>query len=85
MSEIAIDLDDEQTLQLWAAVGDLVERLPGQWVLIGGLAASMELNAPCGRAWQRAGQHVGALPPGVSGWTSTRALSAPHALSPVGL
>jgi hypothetical protein len=31
MSEIAIDLDDDQTRKLWAAVGDLVEWLPGQY------------------------------------------------------
>jgi hypothetical protein len=41
MSEIAIDLDDDQTRKLWAAVGDLVERLPGQWVLIGGLMVQL--------------------------------------------
>jgi hypothetical protein len=41
MSEIDIDLDDEQTVLLWTAVGDLVERLPGQWVLIGGLMVQL--------------------------------------------
>lgn len=41
MSEIAIDLDDDQTRKLWSAVGDLVERLPGQWVLIGGLMVQL--------------------------------------------
>lgn len=41
MNEIDIDLDDEETLKLWAAVGELVERLPGQWVLIGGLMVQL--------------------------------------------
>jgi hypothetical protein len=41
MSEIPIDIDDHETLELWAAVGELVERLPGQWVLIGGLMVQL--------------------------------------------
>jgi hypothetical protein len=41
MSEIDIDLDDPQTIALWTAVGELVERLPGQWVLIGGLMVQL--------------------------------------------
>jgi hypothetical protein len=41
MSDIEIGLDDEETLKLWVAVGDLVERLPGQWVLIGGLMVQL--------------------------------------------
>jgi hypothetical protein len=41
MSRIDIDLDDEQALTLWAAVGDLVERLPEKWVLIGGLMVQL--------------------------------------------
>lgn len=41
MSEIDIDLDDRKTLELWAAVGELVERLPGQWVLVGGLMVQL--------------------------------------------
>ncbi len=41
MSEIDIDLDDLKTLELWAAVGELVELLPGQWVLIGGLMVQL--------------------------------------------
>ena len=36
MSAIDIDLEDPETVRLWAAVGDLVKRLPGEWVLIGG-------------------------------------------------
>jgi hypothetical protein len=34
---IAVETDDEETRALWRAVGDLTERLPGDWVLIGGL------------------------------------------------
>jgi hypothetical protein len=41
MSEIDIDLDDRETVKLWAAVGELVERLPGGWVLIGGLMVQL--------------------------------------------
>jgi hypothetical protein len=41
MSESDIDLDDLKTLKLWAAVGELVELLPGQWVLIGGLMVQL--------------------------------------------
>jgi hypothetical protein len=41
MSPVDVDLDDEETLRLWAAIGDLVERLPGQWVLIGGLMVQL--------------------------------------------
>jgi hypothetical protein len=41
MSTIDIDIDDEQTLQLWAAVGELAERLPGEWTLIGGLMVQL--------------------------------------------
>jgi hypothetical protein len=41
MSEIEIDLDDLETVGLWAAVGDLVELLPGKWVLIGGLMVQL--------------------------------------------
>lgn len=41
MSTIDIDLDDEQTRQLWTALGDLAERLPGEWTLIGGLMVQL--------------------------------------------
>jgi hypothetical protein len=41
MTEIDIDIDDEQTVRLWAAVGDLAERLPGAWTLIGGLMVQL--------------------------------------------
>ena len=40
-STVDIDLGDEQAQQLWAAVGDLVKRLPEQWVLIGGLMVQL--------------------------------------------
>jgi hypothetical protein len=41
MTEIDIDLDDQATVDLWAAVGELAERLPGQWALIGGLMVQL--------------------------------------------
>jgi hypothetical protein len=41
MNRIDIDLDDENTLRLCAAVGDLAERLPGEWTLIGGLMVQL--------------------------------------------
>jgi hypothetical protein len=41
MTQIDIDLEDPETLKLWAAVSELVERLPGQWVLIGGLMVQL--------------------------------------------
>jgi hypothetical protein len=36
MNRIEIDLKDDISRRLWRAVGDLADRLPGQWVLIGG-------------------------------------------------
>jgi hypothetical protein len=41
VSEIDIDLEDPETVALWTAVGDLVQRLPGEWVLIGGLMVQL--------------------------------------------
>lgn len=41
MTRIAIDLDDAQALELWAALGELAERLPGEWTLIGGLMVQL--------------------------------------------
>lgn len=41
MTAINIDLDDEETQELWVAVGDLVERLPGGWILVGGLMVQL--------------------------------------------
>lgn len=42
MTEIDVDIiEDEETLRLWVAVGDLVGRLPGRWVLIGGLMVQL--------------------------------------------
>ena len=38
---IEIDLDDPQTVRLWMAVGELAERLPGEWTLIGGLMVQL--------------------------------------------
>lgn len=41
MSRVDIDLEDPEAMSLWAAVGDLAERLPGEWVLIGGLMVQL--------------------------------------------
>jgi len=41
MSEISITLRDAPSRQLWAGVGDLVELLPIDWVLIGGLMVQL--------------------------------------------
>lgn len=41
MTEIEIDLDDPEAVKLWSAVGELVEQLPGEWVLIGGLMVQL--------------------------------------------
>jgi hypothetical protein len=41
MTEIDIDLDDEESVNLWKAVGDLVDRLPGEWMLVGGLMVQL--------------------------------------------
>lgn len=38
---IEVDLDDPQTVRLWTAVGELAERLPGEWTLIGGLMVQL--------------------------------------------
>jgi len=40
MTAVVIDVEDPQTLELWTAVGELVDRLPGDWVLIGGARMS---------------------------------------------
>jgi hypothetical protein len=41
MSRIEVDLEDEESRKLWKAVGDLVDSLPGEWVLIGGLMVQL--------------------------------------------
>ena len=41
MIEIVIDVADPATLDLWSAVGELAERLPAGWVLIGGLMVQL--------------------------------------------
>lgn len=41
MTRIEVDVDDPQTLELWSALGDLVGRLPGEWVLVGGLMVQL--------------------------------------------
>jgi hypothetical protein len=38
---IQIDLEDPQAVRLWTAVGELAERLPGEWTLIGGLMVQL--------------------------------------------
>jgi hypothetical protein len=41
MTRIEIDVDDPQTLALWIALGNLAARLPGEWVLVGGLMVQL--------------------------------------------
>jgi hypothetical protein len=41
MTRVEIDVDDPETLALWEAVRELVARLPGDWVLIGGLMVQL--------------------------------------------
>jgi len=41
MTRIEVDLEDDLSRELWRAVGDLVGRLPGEWVLIGGLMVQL--------------------------------------------
>ena len=41
MIEVPIDVADPATQRLWHAVGDLAERLPGDWVLVGGLMVQL--------------------------------------------
>lgn len=41
MTEIVIDAADPATHRLWQAVGELTERLPAGWVLIGGLMVQL--------------------------------------------
>ncbi len=41
MSAIDINVEDRETLVLWAAVGELARRLPREWVLIGGLMVQL--------------------------------------------
>lgn len=40
MIRIEFDLLDDISRSLWHAVGELADRLPGEWVLIGGLMAA---------------------------------------------
>lgn len=41
MSRVEVDVEDEESRKLWKAVGELVDRLPGGWVLIGGLMVQL--------------------------------------------
>ena len=41
MTRIDVDLKDGASRELWRAVGDLVGKLPGGWVLIGGLMVQL--------------------------------------------
>jgi hypothetical protein len=41
VSVISIDLEDPDAVALWAKLADLVDRLPGEWVLIGGLMVQL--------------------------------------------
>jgi hypothetical protein len=41
MNRIELDLQDDISRSLWLAVGELADRLPGKWVLIGGLMVQL--------------------------------------------
>lgn len=41
MTIVDIDLEDEDAMQLWVAVGHLASQLPGQWTLVGGLMVQL--------------------------------------------
>jgi hypothetical protein len=41
MSPIEITFDDEESRKLWKSLGELADRLPGEWVLIGGLMVQL--------------------------------------------
>lgn len=40
-TRVHVDPDDDQSLELWTALGDLAADLPGEWVLIGGLMVQL--------------------------------------------
>jgi hypothetical protein len=41
MTRVEVDLEDDESRKLWRAVGDLADRLPGEWVLVGGLMVQL--------------------------------------------
>jgi hypothetical protein len=41
MNRIELDLQDDISRRLWHGIGDLADRLPGEWVLIGGLMVQL--------------------------------------------
>lgn len=41
MTRVEVNLPDPQARNLWRAVGELVDRLPGEWALIGGLMVQL--------------------------------------------
>ena len=41
MTRIEVALADEESRKLWRALGELADRLPGEWVLIGGLMVQL--------------------------------------------
>lgn len=41
MASVEIDLEDREAMRLWASIGELVDLLPGHWVLIGGLMVQL--------------------------------------------
>lgn len=43
MTEIVIDVADAPTRRLWTAIAELVERLPTNWVLVGGLMVQLHV------------------------------------------
>jgi hypothetical protein len=41
MTRIEVAFDDEETRKPWLALGNLVDRIPGEWTLIGGLMVQL--------------------------------------------
>lgn len=41
MNPIEVDVENQESRELWDAVGDLAGRLPGEWVLTGGLMVQL--------------------------------------------
>jgi len=43
MTRIELDLHDPEARELWRALAELASRLPGEWVLIGGLMVQLHV------------------------------------------
>ena len=41
LKNIEVDLDDPDAIELWKSLGELAKRLPGDWLLIGGLMVQL--------------------------------------------